>query len=258
MADAVRNRRSFHRRRRRRMTDTESKAGAGEIRVLSAGAVKRGVRALAEAFGRDTGAAVTVTFATAPVLRRKVEDGTAEADVIIAPVPAMKGFEEKGLVVAGVNPVIGSVKAAVVIRDGANKPDISTAETLKKAILDADSLVYNRASSGLYIEELMARLGVTEEVAAKTTRVATGGEVMKHLAASEVANEIGFGQIPEIRVYEDQGTTLLGPLPDEIGKTTTYAAGRAAGAAAPEPAQAFIDTMATPAAKEIFRATGVE
>ncbi|MEE8548789.1 MAG: substrate-binding domain-containing protein, partial [Alphaproteobacteria bacterium] len=182
----------------------------------------------------------------------------AEADVVIAPVPAMKTFEEKGLVVAGTSAVIGSVKAAVVVRDGAHAPDISTAETFKYAILDADSLVYNRASSGLYIEGLMARLGVAEEVAAKTTRLATGGEVMKHLAASEAPNEIGFGQIPEISVYADQGVTLVGTLPEEIGKTTTYAAGLSASARAPEPAQAFIDTMATPAAKETFRATGVE
>ena len=229
-----------------------------EIRVLSAGAVKRGVGALAEAFERDTGAIVTVTFATAPVLKGKVEDGTAAADVFIAPAPAMKAFEEKGLVVAGTSAVIGSVKAAVVVREGAPAPDLSTAETLKKAILDADSLVYNRASSGLYIEALMVRLGVAEEVAAKTTRVATGAEVMKHLAASEALNEIGFGQIPEIRVYRDQGITLVGPLPEEIGKTTTYAAGLSATARASEPAQAFIDSMATPAAKETFRATGVE
>jgi molybdate transport system substrate-binding protein len=229
-----------------------------EIRVLSAGAVKRGVGTLAEAFGRDTGATVAVTFATAPVLKGKVEDGTAAADVFIAPAPAMKAFEEKGLVVAGTSAVIGSVKAAVVVREGAPAPDLSTAETLKKAILDADSLVYNRASSGLYIEALMVRLGVAEEVAAKTTRVATGAEVMKHLAASEALNEIGFGQIPEIRVYRDQGITLVGPLPEEIGKTTTYAAGLSATARASEPAQAFIDSMATPAAKETFRATGVE
>lgn len=236
------------------MTET----AAEEIRVLSAGAVKRGVGALAAAFGRDTGAIVTVTFATAPVLKGKVEDGTAEADVVIAPVPAMKAFEEKGLVVAGTSAVIGSVKAAVVVRDGAHAPDISTAETFKYAILDADSLVYNQASSGLYIEELMARLGVAEEVAAKTTRLATGAEVMKHLAASEIPNEIGFGQIPEIRVYLDQGVTLVGPLPEEIGKTTTYAAGLSARAVTAATARAFIDTMATPAAKETFRATGVE
>ena len=236
------------------MTGTASE----EIRVLSAGAVKRGVGTLAEAFGRDTGAIVTVTFATAPVLKRRVEDGAAGADVVIAPVPAMKGFEEKGLVVAGTSAVIGSVKAAVVVRDGANAPDISTAETFKYAILDADSLVYNRASSGLYIEELMARLGVAEEVAAKTTRLATGAEVMKHLAASEAPKEIGFGQIPEIRVYADQGVTLVGPLPEEIGKTTTYAVGLTVSAVTPATARAFIDTMSTPAAKETFRATGVE
>jgi molybdate transport system substrate-binding protein len=81
---------------------------------------------------------------------------------------------------------------------------------------------------------------------------------MQHLANSEAANEIGFGQIPEILVYKDRGVKLVGPLPEGIGKTTTYAAGLLAGAGAPEPAKAFIAFMTTPSARETFIATGVE
>ncbi len=240
------------------MPGMTSRASGAEIKVLSAGAVKRGVAALAEAFHRETGHEVVVTFATAPVLRGKVEEGEDAADIVIAPVPAIEDFEEQGRTVAGTSAVLGRVKAAVVVRDGAPEPDISTTAAFREAILAAESLVYNQASSGLYIEKLMEKLGVAEEVKAKTTRVPTGGAVMKHLANSNAAVEIGFGQIPEILVYKDEGVKLVGPLPEEIGKTTTYAAGLLAGAGAPEPASAFIRYMATPSARETFIATGVE
>lgn len=235
-----------------------SRVSAAEIRVLSAGAVKRGVSALAEAFHRETGHKIAVTFATAPVLRREVEGGAAAADIVIAPHPTIKNLEEKGRTVAGTSAVLGRVKVAVVVRNGAPEPDVSTTEAFKKAILAADSLVYNEASSGLYIEKLMAKLGLADAVKAKTTRVATGGAVMKHLASSDAGIEIGFGQIPEILVYQDEGVKLVGPLPEEISKTTTYAAGLLAGAGAPEPAKAFIEFMTTPSARQTFIATGVE
>ncbi len=235
-----------------------SGAAAAEIKVLSAGAVKRGVAELAAAFHRATGHEVDITFATAPVLRGKVEEGEAAADIVIAPVPAIEDFEETGRTVSGTGAVLGKVRAAVVVRDGAPEPDISTTEAFKKAVLAADSLVYNQASSGLYIEKLMEKLGVADEVRAKTTRVPTGGAVMQHLANSSAAVEIGFGQIPEILVYKDRGVKLVGPLPEGIGKITTYAAGLLAGADAPEPATAFIEFMTTPSARETFIATGVE
>ncbi len=231
---------------------------AADIRVLSAGAPKTGVARCAEAYSNDSGHAVDVVFATAPVLRGRIESGEAAADVAIAPVPTMRAFEDAGLTVAGIGAVIGSVKAGVVVREGAPAPDISTPEAFKSAVLAADSVVYNQASSGLYIAQLFERLGIADEVAARTMRPATGAAVMVHVAASDAANVIGFGQITEIRLFTDKGVRLVGPLPGDCAKTTTYAAGLLADARAPEPATALIEYFASAAAKRTFVATGVE
>lgn len=240
------------------MSSTSAQAATAEIKVLSAGAIKTGLANLAKAFHEEGGHKVIITFATAPVLRDKVEKDEAAADIVIAPIPTMKGFEDSGRVVAGSMAVLGRVRAAVVVRAGVPEPDISTAEALKKEILAARSLVYNQASSGLYVEKLMDHLGIAGRVKAKTTRVPTGGAVMKHLASSKTENEIGFGQVPEILVYKDQGVKLVGPLPKEIENVTTYAAGLLVNTSTPEPAEKFIRFLATLYAKETFSSTGVE
>jgi molybdate transport system substrate-binding protein len=170
----------------------------------------------------------------------------------------MKDFGKNGRIVTGSSAVLGMVRAAVVVRNGAPEPDISTTEALKREILAARSLVYNEASSGLYIEKLMVRLGVAEEVKVKTTLVPTGGTVMKHLASSRTEKEIGFGQVPEILAYKDQGVKLVGPLPKEIENVTTYAAGLLADARGPGPTAQLVRFLATLSARQAFRATGVE
>jgi molybdate transport system substrate-binding protein len=230
----------------------------GEIKVLSAGAIRAGLARLARAFEAETGHKVVITFATAPVLRGKVDKEKDLADVVIAPLPIIKDFEKNGRIVPGSSAVVGQVKAALVVRDGTWEPDISTAEALKKDILAAQSIVYNEASSGLYVEKLMERLGIAEEAKAKTTRVPTADDVMRHLAGSKLENEIGFGQVPAILVYKDQGVKLVGALPKEVGNITTYAAGALADARESEPAEKFIQFLTTPSAKEIFLHTGVE
>jgi len=228
------------------------------IRVLSAGAPKTAVSRCAEAFQTATGHAVDVTFATAPVLRERVVHGTAEADVVVAPVPGMDAFEHAGYVVAGERTVIGAVKAGVVVRDGAPEPDISTADSLKAAILAADSIVYNQASSGQYIARMIENLGLTEAIRDKTTLVANGAAVMKFLAESRIGNEIGFGQVTEIRLHGDRGVKLVGPLPKEVENVTTYAAGVMSDAKTAAEAKALIGFMATPEGREICAASGLE
>ena len=81
---------------------------------------------------------------------------------------------------------------------------------------------------------------------------------MRHLAASGRAREIGFGQLTEIRLHADLGITLVGPLPEAIGKTTTYAAGLLAAARAPAPATDLVEFMASPAGHALLVASGVQ
>lgn len=229
------------------------------IRVLSAGAPKGGVAKTAESFEAATGHTFEITFATAPVIRKAVEGGEAEADVVVATVEAVEGFGDRGLTLPGAMTVIGSIKAGVVIRAGDEVPDISSAESLKQALLAARSIVRNEASSGLYIARMIGRLGIADRVADKTVTLPTGGDVLDHLAESTVAKEIGFGQLTEIRRLEPDGRIrLVGPLPKEVENITTYAAAPLAGARDPEAAKAYVAYLATDAAREILIASGVE
>ena len=230
------------------------------LRILSTGAPKGGVAGCAAAFQEATGHAVEVSFVTAPVLRDLVETGEAEADVIVAPVARMNGFEAEGSVLPGLRSIVGSVKAGVVIRAGAKEPDLSSAESLKAAILEADSIVYNVATSGQYIVQMMEKLGVAEAIENKVTRVPNGSGVMMHLADSTIEDEIGFGQLTEIRVHEDRGVAvkLVGALPAELENVTTYCAAVFAKAADPKTAEALVVFMGTDEGRKICQATGLE
>ncbi|MDH3239044.1 MAG: substrate-binding domain-containing protein [Alphaproteobacteria bacterium] len=229
------------------------------IRVLSAGAPKGGVGLTAEAFESDTGHSFQISFATAPTIRAAVEGGTAEADVVVATADAVEAFGTEGLTLEGAMTVLGSIKAGVVIRIGADVPDISSAETLKQALLDAQSIVRNEASSGLYIARMIEGLGIADQVKDKTVTLPTGGDVLAHLAESDVQKEIGFGQLTEIRRLEPEGRIrLVGALPKEVENITTYAAAPLAGARDPDAAKAYVGYLATDAARKILVASGVE
>lgn len=227
------------------------------IRILSAGAPKTGVRACAEAFAAESGEPFEIEFATAPVIRERVASGTAQADLVVAPLAAVEGFARAGHVQAeGVAPV-GSVTMGVVVRDGAREPDLTSVKTLLEAVRAADAVVFNKASSGEHVARMIEDLGLADELAAKIVRVPTGAAVMEYLAANPSSEAIGFGQITEIRLHDDLGTHLVGPLPEAIGKTTTYAAGTLANARRPGAARALAEFMASPQGKRLFVASGV-
>ncbi len=228
------------------------------MNVLSAGAVQRGLEAAVEAFEKETGQKLSLTFATAPAIRSKVEDQGLLFDVLIAPLEGIREFEQKRLVSAGSSAVIGKVKAGVVVRQGDWQPDISTAQALKEELVACDSIVYTQGSSGVFAEELIQRLGIGEVVTAKTTRLADAGAVMKFLAGAKAARAIGFGQVTAIVLHADQGVKLVGPLPREVEIITTYAAGIPTRTEAPELAQRFLKFLITPATKAAFKASGVK
>jgi len=228
------------------------------LRVLSGGAVQRGLETVAQAFEKETGHKIILAFATAPAIRRWVESGEASADVLLVPIQTLEDFAASGHAAAGSSAVIGSVKAGVVVRRDAPKPDISTAQALKDELIASESIVYTEGSSGIFVEKLLDHLGVAAEVKAKIIRFADAEGVMKHLAHSRADREIGFGQITAILMRSDEGVKLVGPLPKEIENITTYAAGISTRAEAPELAHRFVRFLITPAAKATFTSTGVD
>ena len=143
------------------------------------------------------------------------------------------------------------------MRAGVPSPDISTTAAFKQTVLGAESIVYNTASTGLYLEKLFERLGIAEEIKARTTRYPNGERVMEHLIHGK-GNEIGFGAITEIKLFEPKGLKLVGPLPTEVQNYTTYAAALMTGAPSPQAAKALLTFLGSAEAKQAFAAGGVE
>jgi len=228
---------------------------AAEITVLSGGAVEPGLHAAAHAFEKQTGHTVKITFNTTPQIRKRVGAGET-FDVVIAPPAAVKDFTAAGKVEAG-GVDIGKVGMGVVIRPGAPVPDIANAEAIKRAVLEAETIVFNRASSGLYFEGLLKKMGVYGQIEARAARYATGAEVMEHVLKGK-GKEVGFGPITEILQYRDKGLRLVGPLPAEIQNYTSYTAVAMSAGANKAEAQELVRYLGGPAGKKLFVAAGIE
>jgi molybdate transport system substrate-binding protein len=230
-------------------------AQAVEITVMSGGAVEPGLRAAAAAFEKQTGHKVTITFNTTPQMRKRVAKGDT-FDVVIAPPAAVKSFREAGKVEAGgVN--LGKVGSGVAVRPGAPVPAVASAEDIKKTVLDAESVVFNRASTGIYFENLLKKMGVWEQVEPKTTRYATGAEVMKHVLKGK-GREVGFGPITEILLEKSHGLVFVGPLPAEVQNYTSYIAVPMSAGQQKGLAQELAAFLGGPVGKPLFVAAGIE
>ena len=229
---------------------------AAEVKVISPSAMHSSLEALVEAYRKQSGDEVTLTFETAPALPKRLAAGET-ADVIIVPPAAMEKVVEMGKAASAGRFELGRVGVGVAVRAGAPVPDISSTEALKRSVRAAESVAYNRASSGLYVERLMEKLGLAEEIKDKTVRHRDAQESFTHLLNGK-GREIGFGGLTEIVRWRDKGLRLVGPLPAEIQNYTVYATALAADPPNPQGARAFFEFLASPAAKAILKANGVD
>jgi molybdate transport system substrate-binding protein len=231
-------------------------ASAAEIQVLSGGAIKPGLDRIAEQYKRNTGNEIKIQFETAPRIGKRLAEGEI-VDIVILPPAALNEQVKAGRVVSTGWIRIGQVGAGVAVRSSQSNPDITTTAALKQAMLAADSIVYNTASSGQYLEKLFDRIGVGEQIKPKTTRYPTGDEVMEHLIKG-TGSELAFGPVTEIKLFESRGVKLVGPLPSEIQNYTVYEAALMTKSSFPNEGKAFLAYLATPEAKQIFVNAGIE
>jgi molybdate transport system substrate-binding protein len=228
---------------------------AGEVSVLSAGAVEPGVKAASAAFQKATGHTVTLAFDTAPQIRKRLAGGE-KWNVVIAPSDAVEELIKAGIVESE-NVRVGRVGIAAAVRADAPIPDISTADALRRSILDAESVVFNRASSGLYFESLLRKIGIYGQVEGKITRYSDGASVMEHLLKGR-GREVGFGPITEILLHRDKGLRLVGPLPGDLQNYVSYAAASMTTASDPQIARAFVRYLGSPAGRALFVDAGID
>ena len=227
------------------------------LRILSTDAPKTGVRRCVTAFTAKTGQAVDIDLAPAPIIKERITSGGEKPDIIVATLSVLNEFADTGFADPESIAPIGSVAVGVVVRNDAPEPDLSSVESFTGAMLAADAIVYNKASSGLYVAQMLDRIGVAERIADKTTIVPNGAAVMEFLADKAPLNAIGFGHITEIRLHDNLGTHLAGPLPEAIGRHTVYAVGLHTTAAMPDAARALIARMVSAKGLADFVASGV-
>lgn len=234
-----------------------SSVDAAEIKVLSAGAMKAMVTELGAEFTRETGHTLALTSGTVGQLRDKILAGEA-ADVVVMSDTAIDQLIGQGHLVRGSRVDIARTGIGVAVREGAPKPDITTPEAFKQALLSAKSIAYvdpaSGATSGIYFASVLQRLGIAEAVKGKTVLRTGGGYVAELVARGEA--ELAVHQISEI--IPVKGASLVGPLPRELQKVTVYSGALPARGTTTEPAKAFVEFMARPAFKARLAAAGLD
>ena len=222
-----------------------------EIKVLSTVGMQPATPELFKQFEAATGHTVAVTYGLAAVLKTKFLEG-APADVLILTAPIVEDLAKQGKVVADSKKDVARSGVGIAVKAGAPKPDISTAEALKAAVLAAKSIGYSReGASGVAFARAMERLGIAEPVKAKYKD--TGTKAGEMVAAGEI--DLAAAQIPELLAVP--GVEVVGPLPAELQTVTTFSVGLAAGAHDPAAAKALIEFLAGPRAAPVYKAKGL-
>ena len=229
---------------------------AAEIKVLSAGAIKAMVTELGEAFRQETGHTIVITSGTAGEIDKRVRFGEL-ADVVIVTDTVLEQLTAPGLIVADTRADIARTAIGVAVRQGAPLPDISSTEAFRQTVLAAKSLVYvdpaRGATSGIHFAAVLQRLGIADAVKGKTV-LWQQGYAAEALVTGQA--ELCVHQISEILPVK--GVTLVGPLPKELQKLTTYSAAVPVLAATPVVARAFVAFLARPSFKPKLAAAGLD
>jgi molybdate transport system substrate-binding protein len=223
----------------------------GEIKVISGGAMRRFLSEALPLFEQESSDKVSIEFGLTRDMKAAIEEG-ASFDLALLPRSALDELVQMGKIAAGsVTDVVRSL-VGLMVRAGAAEPDIGNVDAFKSVLRQAKAISYSKGPSGLYVAELLQRLGLADEMKDKTV-FAIGRPVGEVIASGEA--EIGMQQIIENQPVE--GAQLVGPLPAELINYVMYSAGFAP--AAPwSPGQAFIRFLASPEAVRIIRAKGME
>jgi molybdate transport system substrate-binding protein len=229
-------------------------ANAAEINVISSNALKSSLEELAPAFEKATEHKLVFTFGAAIPLTAAIQKGAA-FDLAVLTTSAVDDLVKQGKLVGATRTALVNSGAGVAVRKGAPKPDISSVEAFKRALLDAKSVAFvEQGGTGVYLKALLPRLGIADALAGRIKMLPPENPAAHAIANGEA--EIGMTQISEILPYA--GAELVGPLPKEIQLTTSFATAVGAGARQSEPAMALIRFLTAPAAAAVFKAKGLD
>jgi molybdate transport system substrate-binding protein len=227
-----------------------SVVNGADIKVLSAGALEPPLNDLLPQFERSSGHKVTIIYETVGALMSRLQRDEP-ADVAIVSGQQNEDLQKQGKIVVGSRHDIAKVGLGVGVRKGAPKPDISSVDSFKGALLAAKSIAYGDpaggASSDIYIVKLFDRLGIAAEMRPKTkifplTAYGLQSPVLEVVAKGQV--EMGFRQASVIMAAQD--LDFVGPLPAAIQSYTLFAAGLVASSKHQDAGKALIQFISSP------------
>jgi molybdate transport system substrate-binding protein len=233
-------------------------AQAAEIRVMISGGLSAAYNALVPEFEKASGNKVVTAYGpsmgtTQNAIPMRLARGEP-ADVLILVGYALDDLIKQGKAVPGSRVDLVNSKIGVAVKAGAPKPDISSADALKRALLAAKSVAYSDSASGVYVStEMFAKLGIADAMKDKAKKI-PATPVAEIVAKGDA--EIGFQQISELKPVA--GIDIVGPLPDALQKVTVFSAGIATVSKEPEAGRALIKFLASPAARRTIVDSGLE
>jgi molybdate transport system substrate-binding protein len=228
-------------------------AQAAEIKMLAAGAFKEIFLELAPPFESGSGNKVVATWAGSGEIKQRIAAGEA-FDLVIVGAPDIDAFIKDGKMAPGSRVDIAKTGVGVAVKAGAPRPDISSSEAVKKAMLSATAVAYSAGASGVYVQRLFERLGIAAEMKSKSKQTPSGVRVAQFLASGEA--DLGFQQISEL--VHETGIDYIGPLPADIQNITNYSSAVAVASSAAAPAKALQAFLSAPSAAPAIRKNGME
>ena len=231
-------------------------AVAADIRVMSGGAPKEVLAELVPAFEKQTGHKVHITWIVISAMQQKLSAGE-KPDMVLMPVPAIEARVKEGMFRADAWAKLGIVRVGLVVREGAPRPDISTLDAFKAAMLAAKSVVHSNPAatpSGGHMAKVWDQLGIADAMKPKLTfRNALDGGV-----AAITGGEAEIGIYPLSEIISEKGVTVVGLIPKDVQLNTVYGAAVLTANAAPEPAHAFVKFLSDPAHAPVWKHAGFE
>ena len=221
-----------------------------EIKVMASAAFKEAYLELVPQFERATGHKVVTLWTPSVQMMNRLKGGE-KVDLVILSAASLDELVKVGVIASRIDFAKSGV--GVAVRAGAPKPDISSGEALKRAVLAAKSIVYSTGPSGIYLAGLFQRMGIADQIKSRVKQVQ--GEPAGAVVARGEA-EIGFQQVSELLPVA--GIDLVGPLPPDVQEITVFSAGLHVDAKEADAARALVQFFKAPAAVPVIRRKGME
>lgn len=234
-----------------------SPATSAEITVFATVPMRPVLDQIVPEYTRMSGHKVVFGYSNSTRVRDRIQKGEA-ADIGITMSSLIEELRREGKILSDVRTELAKVGIGVQVRNGAPKPDISSVDAFRKALLSAKSIGYGDGAtgnvSGEYIARMIERLGISAELKPKTRLVNTAAVLPKAVAAGEI--ELGMTQISEI--VSQPGIDFVGPLPAELQSFTVFAVGIVASSQQPEIAKGLVKFLMAKATSSLLREKGLE